>query len=313
MTKNEIIKQVFDILSQKRNNAISLAEHNTRLAMTNSTFVDLIAKERFLNFEIGRDRFEKIDVTEKEKELSNLIKQKQKVLEQMGLSINELLPQHSCKKCQDTGYADGKMCTCAYQIYSNILMQKCGVNLDDVPYLDSYDYKFFGDEEEIEFAKKCVKICKDYVSNLNITPYKNIVMSGGSGTGKTYLSKCVAKELIKKNYTTLFVSSFDLNNMFLEEHLSQSDKKTFLRDLVDIDVLVIDDLGTEPMRKNVTKEYLLILLNERIAKDKSTIITTNLNPLQILDRYEERIFSRICNKRNTLIVEFKGKNTRLKK
>ena len=79
------------------------------------------------------------------------------------------------------------------------------------------------------------------------------------------------------------------------------------------DLLVIDDLGTEPMRKNVTKEYLLILLNERIAKGKSTIITTNLNPEQVLEKYEERIFSRMFNKRETLILQFVGKNQRLKR
>ena len=138
-------------------------------------------------------------------------------------------------------------------------------------------------------------------------------MCGASGTGKTYLTKCIAKERIERGYTTLFASAFDLNNMFLQEHLAQSNQKEHLQDLVDLDVLIIDDLGTEPMRKNVTKEYLLLLLNERLSKGKSTIITSNLNPEQVLFRYEERIFSRIFNKRTSLILEFKGKNSRLKK
>ena len=142
---------------------------------------------------------------------------------------------------------------------------------------------------------------------------KNIVMCGASGTGKTYLTKCIAKELIAKNITTLFVSSFDLNNLFLEQHTSNFGEKNNMQNLIDVDALIIDDLGTEPMRKNVTKEYLLILLNERLGKNKSTIITTNLSPDDLLARYEERIFSRIFNKRTTLVLKFDGKNVRLKK
>ena len=119
---------------------------------------------------------------------------------------------------------------------------------------------------------------------------------------------------IAKNKTTLFISSFDLNSLFLDQHLSNSStQKDYLKELIDVDALIIDDLGTEPMRKNVTKEYLLILLNERISKGKSTIITTNLSPEQVLDKYQERIFSRMFNKRETLILQFNGKNQRLKK
>ena len=313
MTKNEILKNVFDNLSHKRSRAIEVAEKNLNFLQQQDDFLKLMNEERILNFDIGKAKFDGDDVSNLEKKLVDLQKTKQELLKEYGLSQTDLTPNFECKKCLDTGFFEGKICTCASQLYNNLLMQKCGVNLDDVPLLNDYDYKFFGDDEEIEFAKKCVKILNDYVKNLNIISYKNIVLSGGSGTGKTYLAKVVAKELVKRNFTTLFVSSFDLSNMFLEEYLSQSDKKTFLRDLVDLDVLVIDDLGTEPMRKNVTKEFLLILLNERLAKDKATIITTNLNPEQILDRYEERIFSRICNKRNTIMIEFKGKNTRLKK
>ena len=119
--------------------------------------------------------------------------------------------------------------------------------------------------------------------------------------------------IVQKGYTTLFISAFDLNNMFLEEHLSTYEQKEHLKNLMETDCLIIDDLGTEPMRKNVTKEYLLLLLNERLTKNKATIITSNLSPEQILNKYEERIFSRIFNKRSSLILEFNGKNNRLKK
>lgn len=311
MTKNEMIKQVFAIIAERRNNAIWQAEQNLARAMKNEQFSQIIAREKVLNFEIGKAKFDGRTTESFEKELNELNTQKQLILKDIGLTKEDITPNFQCKKCLDTGYINQNICTCASQIYNNILMQKCGVDLEKVPYLNEYDYKFFGDKEEIAYAKKCIDILKNYVNNFSHLAIKNVVFSGASGTGKTYMTKCLAKELLQKELTTLFVSAFDLNNMFLEEHLCVADQKTNLMDLVDLDVLVIDDLGTEPMRRNVTKEYLLLLLNERLAKNKATIITTNLNPSQILDRYEERIFSRMLNKRSTLIVEFKGKNMRL--
>ena len=313
MTKNDLMVKVFDILKERHNAANWKAEQNMATAQNNAEFAALHREERMLNFELGKARFENADTSQIEKQLREVNIKKVKVLKQLNLTLDDIRPNYFCKKCNDIGYYDGKICTCASQIYNNMLMQKCGVKLDEVPVLEDYDFKFFAEKEEIDYAKKCVNILKDYVENLDVIKVKNIVLCGASGTGKTYLAKCLAKELLQKNYTTLFLSAFELNNMFLEEHTSQTDEKTNLRDLAELDVLIIDDLGTEPVRRNVTKEYLLLLLNERLSNSKSTIITTNLMPMDILDRYEERIFSRMLNKRSTLLVEFKGKNNRLKK
>ena len=313
MTKKEIYKQVFQMLEKKRNEKIYIAEQNRFFAMKNEDFAKLDFDERILNMEIGKLKFEGADISQKLAELENLKFKKTQILKQIELSDADLLPKFDCNKCADTGVYQNSICSCASQIANNIIMQNCGVDLSQVPDFVDYDFKFFDDEKEQDFAKKCVKILTDYVNNLGKIEVKNIVMCGASGTGKTYLTRCLAKELVAKGYTTLFISAFDLNNMFLEEHLSNNDQKEHLKDLIDTDCLIIDDLGTEPTRKNVTKEYLLLLLNERLSKNKSTIITSNLSPEQILTKYEERIFSRIFNKRSSLILEFKGKNNRLKK
>ena len=313
MNRNEIYKKVFETLSQKRERALLTAEINKSRAEQNKQYSELLAKQRTITMQIGKLKYDGRNASKQEKELKSVNEQKEKVLNELGLKSEDLLPKYDCPKCADTGIYQNGYCTCVMQMYNNILMHDCGVDLSAIPSLKDYDCKFFSTEKEIEFAKKCVAALTDYVNNLERTKFKNIVMCGGSGTGKTYLTKCVAKELVAKNYTTLFMSSFDLNNMFLEEHLSQSDKKSHLKDLVDIDVLIIDDLGTEPIRKNVTKEYLLLLLNERLTKEKATIITTNLLPANVLDRYEERIFSRIFNKKSTLVLQFTGGNNRMKK
>ena len=313
MTKKEIYKQVFQILEEKRTEKILFAEKNRALAMNNPQYAQLDLDERVLNMELGRLKFEGVDLTEKAAEMQSIKNQKEAILKSLGLSASDLLPQFDCKKCNDTGIYQNEVCACAYQIANNILMKNCGVDLSKVPDFAEYDYKFFEDESEQEFAKKCIKVLTDYVNNLSSIEIKNIIMCGASGTGKTYLTRCLAKELVSRGYTTLFLSAFDMNNMFLEDHLSSLEQKEHLKSLIETDCLIIDDLGTEPIRKNVTKEYLLLLLNERITKQKSTIITSNLSPEQVLTKYEERIFSRIFNKRSSLILEFKGKNSRLKK
>lgn len=311
MTKREIMNEIFSELHQKRTNEIFLAEQNEQLAKQNDEYRELDTKERNLKMQIGKLQFEQKPYLTEQAQLVAVKEQKQKLLKKLGFEPNDLLPKFECQKCNDTGVIGNSICSCANQKFYDKLMKLSNVNLDEIPYLKDYDYKFFEEKEEQIFAEKCVKTLTDYVRDFDSLKKKNIVMCGGSGTGKTYLTKCIAKELISKSKSTYFISSFDLNNLFLRDHLNQNGEKQ-LNDLIDLDVLIIDDLGTEPIRKNVTKEYLLVLLNERLAKGKSTIITTNLSMDDALELYEERIFSRIFDKRSTLIMQFQGKNNRLK-
>ena len=104
-----------------------------------------------------------------------------------------------------------------------------------------------------------------------------------------------------------------MNNLFLSYHTTFDDQKqNYIDALLEPDVLFIDDLGTEPVLKNVTKEYLYLLLSERTNNNKLTVITSNLELDAILSRYNERIFSRLCNKRESFVAKIEGKDLRLK-
>ena len=313
MTKKQIYDKVYEILFERRNQAVMLAEKNRQIANQNKEFEKLEHSQKLLNLEIGRLNFEKKDSTLQKKELADIQKKRAEILKSIGLKEKDLLPQYHCKKCLDSGVFEDKVCSCAKQIANQLIMKNSGVDFDNIPSLKDYDCNFFEGKAEKDIAKKRVEILTNYVKDFDNLTMKNIVMCGEPGTGKTHLALCIAKDLVENGHTTLFLSSFNLGNIFLEEHLSSASAENKLQDILDVDCLVIDDLGTEPIRKNVTMEYLLLVLNERQLKNKATIITTNLNPEQILNRYEERIFSRIFNKRCSLIMKLEGENKRLKR
>ena len=150
-----------------------------------------------------------------------------------------------------------------------------------------------------------------FVDNLKTAQTRNIVFMGNTGVGKTFLAKSIAKTAMSKGNTVIFITSFNLNNEFLKSHLSSElDKIKLLNNYINCDLLVIDDLGSEPKLKNVTSEYLLILINERIARKKATIITTNLRPDNIIATYGQRFYSRIFNKEDSSLIEITGKDLR---
>ena len=142
----------------------------------------------------------------------------------------------------------------------------------------------------------------------------NILICGHTGTGKTFLTECIADRLMQKNRLVLFTTAFNLNNAMFNYHISlDANRDEIIKPYMDSEVLIIDDLGTEPLKKNVTQEYLYLILNERMLSHKSTIITTNLMPKDIMETYGERLASRLFNKKTSIMINLEGDDLRLKK
>ena len=139
------------------------------------------------------------------------------------------------------------------------------------------------------------------------------VLNLATGVGKTYLASCLANEMLKKEYSVCFVSAFALNESLQKYHTTfDGSKSLWLDPFIDADILIIDDLGTEPMIKNVTENYLYLILSERERFSRPVIITTNLKPADINSRYDERIYSRLCNKKNAQLFRIEGDDLRIK-
>lgn len=215
-----------------------------------------------------------------------------------GKSLNV---SYYCPKCQDTGYQNGKMCDCLKKEISNILFEESN----------------FGNLVSFEDAEKNVsgslKILYEKMKEWCHGDYKKniIFLSGQVGTGKTYLTRAMANELICSNKIVKLVTAFQMSRDFKEYRMQYNEE--ILEKYISAEFLFIDDLGTETIYKNITIELLYHLLNERQLRKLPTIITSNLDLSEIRDRYDERIFSRIANRSTSISVKLQNEDLRLKK
>lgn len=233
-------------------------------------------------------------------------KQKQiraQLLQKYGVDESALLPQYTCKKCDDVGYVNGQPCSCLQEVVRTLLVADSNVIGKNFTFENSAETN----KHNIAVYKMAEKVCTQ-------NKLQNILLTGGTGTGKTYLLCCCANKCTEVGKSVTFVTAYKLNALFLECHLSDlATKQTIMDNLMDVDVLVIDDLGTENTYKNVTAEYTFLLINERIMRKKQTFISTNLSLSDIRERYDERLFSRMIDQNLTLVAQLEGKDKRVVK
>lgn len=226
-------------------------------------------------------------------EIENLRVKKGLLLTQAGFSINYLDPPYVCDMCKDTGFVGTNKCSCLKQAILDLSYEQSNIknmlleeNFDTL----SHDYHTGEDLERFKQAELAARnLCENFEKE-----HGNLLLLGSVGTGKSFLSNCIANEIIKRGHSVIYFSAISLF-----EHISSykfsKDKYSMdnpLNDIYSCDLLVIDDLGTEITNGFVCSE-LFNIINERHLRNKSTVISTNLLPKEIDERYSSRIFSRI--------------------
>lgn len=224
--------------------------------------------------------------------VSRELNESKKKNEQLRRKLNLVPPAPRCSRCGDTGIVGGKFCECAIRYAVNESSGELGIPLHD---FGKVDYEIYG-----EFKSQYVKLFDDI--NTICTLYPNnkkrcIIIGGGTGCGKTYLAGCAAQKILERGLSVMALTAFAANDRFLKYHTDFGENKAdYLEPLLDCSMLIIDDLGTESILKNVSLEYLYQVINERNTMGKLTLITTNLTPDRLLSRYGERIYSRLFDK-----------------
>ena len=156
--------------------------------------------------------------------------------------------------------------------------------------------KYGADISPRENIKLILDICKNFIANFDNPDEKNLLFTGRTGLGKTFLSSCIANELLKQGKTVLYQTSSVMLDTIINYHLGKSNVDSDIYNhLLNVDLLIVDDLGTEGIN-NMKLVELFNLLNTRLlnsSKPTKTIISTNLSLQDMFETYDERIVSRI--------------------
>jgi DNA replication protein dnaC len=247
-------------------------------------------------------------------EIGKLHKEKKALLEGAGYKIQDLEEEeHFCPLCQDTGYVDGKKCQCFLKLQGELLYRqsRMGAVLERENF-SKFQLERFDNIEKLgqcgnKTLREYIKEIRDYLTNYCEEYPKNnrsILFTGSTGTGKTYFLHSIAKALLDRGVSVLYFTATGLFEYF-SKRMREEDTEDYIEE---VDVILIDDLGTE-FSNSFTTSRFFALLNQRILDRKTMLISTNLNFKELREMYSDRVVSRFMS--DYEIIPLYGKDQRL--
>lgn len=250
---------------------------------------------------------------ELEERLTQLFEGRAELLAEHGLSLSDLEPVYTCPDCRDTGYIGEEKCHCFLQAEIDLLYHQSHLKeILEKENFHTFSYSWYEGEDR-EIMRRCVMDARMFIENFD-SSFQNLLLLGAVGTGKTFLSNCIAKELMDTCHSVVYLTAFQLFELlsraaFGSEKQNRSYQQTYPY-IFDCDLLIIDDLGTE-LPNSFTVSQFFLCINERILRKKSTLISSNLDMEALRNIYSERALSRIIS--CYTIRQLPGSDIRIKK
>ncbi len=321
------ILSIYDEKSYKRNQLIN--ERKTEVYIKIRDYKKL--EEAFTKASIEKAKLLLSNNSTKADKLSiqidEITRQKATLLCDYGFGVDYFNPPYDCDICKDTGFVNNTPCQCFNRLASSLF---CKETMSNEGYnkhsFKNFDYNLYSKDtidptlkiSPYDNAKICVNKALDFVqtfsANYDNRERKNLFIYGGTGVGKTYLSNCIAKALIEEGYKVMYISSpsmFELMSDYAyNKEPDNYDIKLKLNKIKNDVLLILDDLGTEGSN-SFTNSQLYNLLNDRLNRGLSTVITSNIMLRELKNKYDERIYSRIVGEYS--MIKLIGEDLRIKK
>ena len=245
--------------------------------------------------------------------------EQQAILVKNGYPADYLKLPHTCPLCGDTGYVDGRKCTCFKKAEMDLFYSQPSLkNILQFENFDHFSFDWYSDRIKNEAtgltaketARAAYDTAKRFVRDFDKKD-DNLFIYGDTGVGKTFLSHCIAHDLLASSHSVFYFTAYDFFRLLADRTFSQpGSTDTGNEDLLECDLLILDDLGTEVTNSFVSSQLFLVL-NERLLSQRSTIISTNLPLQDFSDTYSERTMSRIAS--SYTMLKLTGQDIRIQK
>nr|WP_294495115.1 ATP-binding protein [uncultured Mediterraneibacter sp.] len=259
-------------------------------------------------------------LTSLKEELEILRSSKKSLLASAGYPSDYLEPVYNCPDCKDTGYIGNQKCHCFKKAVIRLLYEQS--NMKEFPTDASFEHfslDFYSGSQYDKttgrsaraMMEDTLKICHRFIDTFG-QDFQNLFFYGSVGVGKTFLSTCIAREIMNREFSVVYFSAPQLFNILAQTKFDKenSDAKNMSEYIYNCDLLIIDDLGSEYTNAFISAQFFTCI-NERLIHRKSTIISTNLSLESIADLYTERAFSRITS--SYALLKIIGDDIRIKK
>ena len=333
---NSLLKQLLTEYDFKRNRAIEEAEERkVKLLEVNPKIAEIDKELSKISIDASRsiinatsENKNKI-LAELKKRSNILIKEKNLIIKELFQSTDYFEPKFECKVCKDTGFIQkagkSEICNCLKQKIYNIAYNKSNMGNLEFENFGTFNIRLFCDKENKEKYKSNIsprenmnllrEKANNFIQHFDDPQEKNLIFFGGTGLGKTFLTNCIANELLKEGKTVLYQTAPIMFDDIFDEKYGKVKEPVWLeKNILNADLLIIDDLGTEKISDNKIEE-LFNIINTRLLnqnhKITKTIISTNLTAQELVNTYTMRIGSRLAG--SYRFLRFFGDDIRLKK
>ena len=251
-------------------------------------------------------------------EISRLTEERRSLLISHGFPEDYLDIPYTCPRCQDTGYVGSEKCTCLRKAEASFLYSQSNLgDILDKENFSAFSFDYYSDSiinastglNARQTAQIAFEAANSFVRTFDDS-FQNLFLYGDTGVGKTFLSHCIAGELLQRAHSVLYFSAQELFEKLAGFAFSRDAATGCLDDILQCDLLIIDDLGTE-LTNSFVSSQLFLCVNERLLRRKSTLISTNLTLEDFSDTYSERTFSRIAG--SYRMLKLIGKDIRIQK